>query len=168
MAGQFTGKVALVTGAGSGIGRASALAFSREGARVVVCDVKAEGAEETVHLITAGGGESRFQRADVPQAADVAALIGRTLQDWGRLDYAHNNAGVWGGTAQSGELADYPEELFDQVIAVNLKGVWLGIKYEIPPMIAQGGCAIVNTASVMGLVASRAAAYTASKHGVIG
>jgi NAD(P)-dependent dehydrogenase (short-subunit alcohol dehydrogenase family) len=165
----LTGKVALVTGAGSGIGRASALAFADLGARVVVSDVAIDGGEETVALIRESGGSATFIRADVSQAGEVAALIAGTVERYGRLDCAHNNAGIGGGTlGTSQSFSDYPEEAFDRVIAINLKGVWLCLREEIRQMLAQGGGAIVNTASIAGLVGGFGAAYTASKHGVIG
>jgi NAD(P)-dependent dehydrogenase (short-subunit alcohol dehydrogenase family) len=165
----LTGKVALVTGAGSGIGRASALAFADLGARVVVSDVTIDGGEETVALIRESGGSATFIRADVSQAGEVAALIAGTVERYGRLDCAHNNAGIGGGTlGTSQSFSDYPEEAFDRVIAINLKGVWLCLREEIRQMLAQGGGAIVNTASIAGLVGGFGAAYTASKHGVIG
>jgi len=166
MAGLVTGKVALVTGASSGIGRASALAFAREGARVVVADVSVEGGEETVRLIQQNGGEAVFVKTDVSQAGEVEALIARAVATYGRLDCAYNNAGIEGSAATT---IDYAEEPWDRVIAINLKGVWLCMKYEIPQMLKQGGGAIVNTSSAAGLVGTRGgAAYVASKHGVIG
>ncbi len=166
MSRPFDGKVALVTGAASGIGRASALAFAREGARVVVADVAVDGGEETVRLIADAGGEATFVKADVSKANEVEALVQKAVQTFGRLDYAHNNAGMLGAWAQT---ADCTEEEFDRVIAVNLKGVWLCMRYEIPQMLAWGGGAIVNTSSSSGLVATRGLpAYTASKHGVAG
>ena len=166
MAGWVTGKVALVTGGGSGIGRASALAFAREGAKVVVADVAVEGGEETVRLIEQRGGEALFVKTEVSQAAAVEALITRAVQTYGRLDCAHNNAGIEGSAATTTE---YAEEMWERVIAINLKGVWLCMKYEIPQMLKQGGGAIVNTASAAGLVGyPRGAAYVASKHGVVG
>lgn len=163
---DFMGKVALVTGGGSGIGRASSLAFAALRARVVVADVAPEGGEETVRMIRAAGGEATFIRADVSHSADVTALVDGTVERYGRLDCAHNNAGIAGASALS--FSDYPDELFDQVLAVNLKGVWLCLKAEIRQMLAQGGGAIVNTASIAGLIGGFGAAYTASKHGVIG
>jgi NAD(P)-dependent dehydrogenase (short-subunit alcohol dehydrogenase family) len=166
MAGQFVGKVALVTGAGSGIGRASASVFAREGAKVVVADVVVEGGEETVSLIKRAGGEAMFVRADVSKAAEVEALVNTTVAAYGRLDCAHNNAGIAGKALT---IADDTEENWDRIIAINLKGVWLCMKYEIPQMLKQGGGAIVNTSSAAGLVGTRGgAAYVASKHGVIG
>lgn len=158
------GKVALVTGAGSGIGRASARAFAAAGAHVVVSDVSARGGEETVQSIRAAGGEATFVRADVTRASEVAALVSDTVAQHGRLDYAHNNAGI----VAFGNAVDCTEEDWDRVLAVNLKGVWLCLKHEIPPMLAQGGGAIVNTASIAGLTGMPGAvAYGASKHGVI-
>jgi NAD(P)-dependent dehydrogenase (short-subunit alcohol dehydrogenase family) len=166
MAGLVTGKVALVTGSSSGIGRASALAFAREGAQVVVSDVSVAGGEETVRLIQQAAGEAVFVKADVSQPAEVEALIAKTVETYGRLDCAHNNAGIAGRTAR---VADDTEENWDQILAINLKGVWLCMKYEIPAMLQHGGGAIVNTASDAGLIGlRRAGAYVASKHGVVG
>jgi NAD(P)-dependent dehydrogenase (short-subunit alcohol dehydrogenase family) len=166
MPGYVEGKVALVTGGGSGIGRATALAFAREGATVVVADVAVAGGEETVQLIYQAGAQATFCKADVSQASEVEALINKTVSTYGRLDCAHNNAGIEGVAART---ADYPEEDWDRVIATNLKGVWLCMKYEILHMQPQGGGAIVNTASIAGLVgAQRMPAYVASKHGVAG
>ncbi|HEV8711622.1 MAG TPA: SDR family oxidoreductase [Candidatus Binatia bacterium] len=166
MASLVAGKVALVTGGGSGIGRASALTFAREGAKVVVADVAVEGGEETVRLIQQRGGEAIFVKADVSRAAEVAALVARAVQTYGRLDCAHNNAGIEGAAAT---IVDYAEDAWERVIAINLKGVWLCMKYEIPYMLKQGGGAVVNTASTAGLVGYRGgSAYVASKHGVVG
>ena len=166
MAGLVAGKVALVTGGGSGIGRASSQAFAREGAKVVVSDVVAEAGQETVQLIKDAGGEASFVAADVSQAAEVAALIKKCVDLYGRLDCAHNNAGIEGPGAST---VEYSEEGWDRVIAINLTGVWLCMKYEIPAMLNTGGGAIVNTSSVAGLLGFRGgSAYVASKHGVVG
>lgn len=165
MSKTLEGKVALVTGAGSGIGRASALAFAREGAQVVVSDIVVEGAEETVRQIESGGGAALCVRADVSRAEEVESLVGRAVETFGRLDCAHNNAGVGGGWNR---VTDYPEEEWDRVVSINLKGVWLCMKYELAH-IQQTRGSIVNTASVAGLIGSEfLCAYVASKHGVVG
>jgi len=162
---QFEGKVAVVTGSASGIGRASALAFASNGAKTVVADVSIEGGEETVRMIKATGGDAFFVRADVSKAAAVEMLIHKVVETYGRLDYAHNNAGIVGTVAPT---ADSTEEDWDRTIAVNLKGVWLCMKYEIPQMLKHGAGTIVNTASVAGLVGTMGApAYCASKGGVV-
>jgi NAD(P)-dependent dehydrogenase (short-subunit alcohol dehydrogenase family) len=162
---QFEGKVALVTGGASGIGGASALAFAREGAKTVVADVLVEGGEETVRIIKEARGDAFFVRTDVSKAAEVEALIQKIVETYGRLDYAHNNAGIAGADAPT---ADCTEENWDHTIAVNLKGVWLCMRYEIPQMLEQGGGAIVNTASTAGLVGLEGSpAYCASKGGVV-
>jgi NAD(P)-dependent dehydrogenase (short-subunit alcohol dehydrogenase family) len=167
MAGRVEGKVALVTGGASGIGRATALTFAREGAILVIADRNEDGGQQTVHMITENGGEATFVQVDVTSASAVEALISKTVETYGRLDCAHNNAGIASGVPAL--TADYPEERWHQVIAVNLTGVWLCMKYEIVQMLHQGGGAIVNTASIAGLVGGAGgAAYTASKHGVIG
>ena len=166
MAGELGGKIALVTGAGSGIGRESALAFGASGAQVMVSDVVVEGGEETVAQIKAAGGEATFVRADVSQRADVEALVRQTVETYGRLDCAHNNAGIEGDLAPT---CDCTEANWDRTIAINLKGVWLCMKYEIPQMVEQGGGVIVNTSSVAGLVGFlNLPAYVATKHGVAG
>jgi NAD(P)-dependent dehydrogenase (short-subunit alcohol dehydrogenase family) len=132
----------------------------------MVADVTVEGGHDTVRLIQEAGGEATFMRTDVTQATEVDALIARTLALYKRLDCAHNNAGIEGAT---GSTADCTEDNWDRVLSVNLKGVWLCMKYEIPPMLQQSGGAIVNTASVAGLVGARGIpAYVASKHGVVG
>lgn len=167
MPGRLAGKVALVTGGGSGIGRASALACAREGATVVVTDVDAKGGEETLCQLKATQAEACFVKADISRAVEVEAMVQAVIAAYGRLDCALNNAGISG--AGFVPTTDYPEEMWDRVIAINLKGVWLCMKYEIPQMLTHGGGAIVNTASVAGLVGSRfGCAYHASKHGVVG
>ena len=166
MAGTVDGQVALVTGGSGGIGRATALEFARQGAKVVVSDVLREAGQETARLIGAAGGQATFIETDVTRAAEVQALVGQTVETYGRLDCAFNNAGIEGGMAKTG---DYEEERWEQVIRINLKGVWLCMKYEIQHMLGHGGGAIVNTASVAGLVGFRyGPAYVASKHGVNG
>ena len=166
MAGLVAGKVALVTGGGSGIGRQACLVFCREGAQVVVSDVTVEGGEETLSLIKQAGGEAAFIKADVAQAAEVEALVAKTVEAYGRLDCAYNNAGIAGRTAR---VADDTEENWERILSSNLKGVWLCLKYEIAHMLKQGGGAIVNTASGAGLIGvRRTGAYVASKHGVVG
>ncbi len=166
MAGLVAGKVALVTGGGSGIGRQACLVFSREGAKVVVSDVTVEGGEETLRLMKQTGGEAAFIKADVAQAAEVEALVAKTVETYGQLDCAYNNAGIAGRTAR---VADDTEENWDRILSINLKGVWLCLKYEIAHMLKQGGGAIVNTASGAGLIGvRRIGAYVASKHGVVG
>jgi NAD(P)-dependent dehydrogenase (short-subunit alcohol dehydrogenase family) len=166
MAGLVVGKVALVTGASSGIGRATALAFAREGAKVVVADVTVEGGEETVAQVKKAGGEAIFVKTDVSKAVEVEALVAKAVATYGRLDCAHNNAGI-AGNAKT--IVDDTEDNWDRILAINLKGVWLCMKYEIAHMLKQGGGAIVNTASGAGLIGvRRGGAYVASKHGVVG
>ncbi len=163
---RFEGKVALVTGAGSGIGRATALAFAGENAKVVIADIAVDGGEETVRLIREAGGEAIFVKTDVSQENEVKSLIDTTIDTYGRLDCAHNNAGINGDLDS---VATCTEENWDRVMGINLKGVWLCLKYEIRRMKKLGGGAIVNTSSTSGLVGSIGApAYTASKHGVAG
>jgi NAD(P)-dependent dehydrogenase (short-subunit alcohol dehydrogenase family) len=158
-------KVALVTGAASGIGRATALAFAREGAKVIVADVQEAGGAETVDLIRQQGGEAAFVRCDVSQAAQAEALVAACVEKYGRLDSAHNNAGILGRSASTVECT---EANWDSVMAVNLKGVWLCLKYEIAQMLTQGSGAIVNTSSTAGLRGFRnSPAYCASKAGVV-
>ena len=167
MAGTLEGKIALVTGGGSGIGQATSLTFAREGAKVVVADVNADGGEETVTQIKVAGGDAFFVHADVSRASDVEAMVKTAVQTFGRLDCAFNNAGIEGMLAP---IHEYSEDVWDRVISINLKGVWLCLKYEIAQMLEQGGGAIVNTASTAGLVGSGSglSAYVAAKHGVVG
>ena len=163
---SFAGKVALVTGGGSGIGRASAIEFARRGARVAVADMNHAAAAATVELITDFGGSALPLAADVSRAGDVQALHAQVIAHWGAIDFAHNNAGVEGAVAH---VQDVTEDDWDRTLAVNLKGVWLCLRAQVRAMLAGGGGAIVNTASVAGLVGQPgAAAYCASKHGVIG
>jgi NAD(P)-dependent dehydrogenase (short-subunit alcohol dehydrogenase family) len=164
---RFGGKVALVTGGASGIGRASALLFAQQGASVVVSDVAVEGGEETVSHIEEFGGKATFVEADVSDAAKVKTLIERTVEAYSRLDYAFNNAGIEGPMATN--TADYSDDDWDRVIGINLKGAWLCMKHEIPQMLEQGGGSIVNNSSVAGLVGFEdISAYVASKHGLVG
>jgi NAD(P)-dependent dehydrogenase (short-subunit alcohol dehydrogenase family) len=159
-------KVALVTGASSGIGRATALAFAEEGARVMVADVSTDGGEEAVRVIRSRGGEASFVKTDVSRAHDVEAMVAKTLKTYGRLDCAFNNAGIEGTMAS---VVDCTEANWDRIIATNLKGVWLCMKYELPKMVERKRGAIVNTSSIAGLVGFQGlCAYDASKHGIVG
>jgi NAD(P)-dependent dehydrogenase (short-subunit alcohol dehydrogenase family) len=163
---DFTGKVALITGAGNGIGRATALAFAKAGAKVVVVDRDVDGGEATAGIIRQQGGEAAFVAADVTKSADVAGYVKAALDAFGKIDCFFNNAGIEGVVAHT---ADYDEAMFDQVIGINVKGVFLGLRHVLPVMIAQKSGAVVNTASVAGLVATPGMpAYVASKHAVIG
>ena len=163
---SLEGKVAIVTGAAMGIGRAAALIFAREGASVVVADIDEDQGAQTVELVQASGAQAGFVRTDVSVAADVAAMVQYAVDTYGGVDCAHNNAGI---AAPMAPLADYPDDGWDRTIAVMLTGVYLCMKAEIPRMLERGGGAIVNTASGVGLVGYPGqAAYTASKHGVIG
>ena len=165
MAPQFEGRVAVVTGGNSGIGRATAIRFAQEGAKVVVAARRIQQGEETVEEIRGAGGEAIFVRTDVSKAAEVESMVSRTVEAYGRLDYAFNNA----GTGTGGPMHEATEEDWDRVIDVNLKGVWLCMKYEIAQMLAQSGGAIVNVSSVAGLVGEgNAPIYAASKFGVVG
>jgi len=167
MPGTLTSKVALVTGAASGIGRATALTFAREGAKLVIADMNEEGGQQTVHMITENGGDAIFVRVDVSNATEVEAMISKAVETYGRLDCAHNNAGVTQRAYPP--TSEFPEDDWHRVLAINLTGVWLCMKYEIPQMLKQGAGAIVNTASVAGLVGlAGRSAYVASKHGVVG
>lgn len=159
-------KVALVTGASSGIGRAIALVWAREGAKVVVSDVNAQAGEETAALVRAAGGDATFFAADVGKPGDCEALVQRTVAHYGRLDAACNNAGIGGPQAPT---ADYPLDGWAQVLNINLSGVFYGMKYQIAAMLKNGGGSIVNMASILGSVGfANAPAYTAAKHGVVG
>lgn len=166
MSQRFSGKVVLVTGAASGIGRACAKLFAADGAKVAVVDVDAAGGTETVRLVRESGGEAEFFAADVAAEAQVEAMVAGVVARFGQLDCAVNNAGIAG---VNGGVADHTEADWDRILGVNLKGVWLCLKHELPHLRARGGGAIVNVASVAGLIGSAgSAAYTASKHGVVG
>ncbi len=159
-------KVALVTGASSGIGRAIALILAKEGAKVVVSDVKLDAGRETVKLVQAQGGDAIFEPADVGNPEHARALVDMALAHFGRLDIACNNAGISGPTLPT---ADYPLDAWAQVININLSGVFYGMKYQIPAMLKNGGGAIVNIGSILSQVGfANAPAYTAAKHGVLG
>lgn len=165
MPGTLEGKVALVTGGSSGIGRAAALAFARAGAKVVIGNRRLAEGEETVRLVWDAGGEATLVKTDVTRAAEVEALVSKTVDAYGRLDCAFNNSGTTGVMARTAECT---EENWDHVLTLNLKGVWLCMKYELLQMLKQGGGAIVNNASVAGMVGLRGGpAYSASKGGVI-
>lgn len=171
MTGLLSGKSALVTGGGNGIGRAAALAMAREGARVAVADYEADAAAATVAQINASGGQALSLSGDVTDSSRVKAMIDAAVAAFGRLDCAFNNAGIAPHQVDAAGMytTDWSEESFDRMIAVNLKSVWLCLKYEIPVMKAQGGGAIVNTASIAGLIGLKnATAYVAAKHGVVG
>src|SRR5215208_6450791 len=164
--GSYAGKVAFVTGAGSGIGRATALAFAREGASVVVADASEQGNRDTAHMIEELGGRVLALRCDVTRAGDVRSVLDRTIETFGRLDVAFNNAGAEQEEAATAELA---EQVWDRVVDIDLRGVFLCMKHEIPLMLEQGGGAIVNTSSGAGVKGfPKGAAYVAAKHGVIG
>jgi NAD(P)-dependent dehydrogenase (short-subunit alcohol dehydrogenase family) len=165
MAAEFEGKVAVVTGASSGIGRATAEAFAREGASTVLADLDRDAGREVVEGIDAAGGEACFVKADVSKRGEVEAMVAQALERYGRLDCAFNNAGIEGDMASTVECT---EDNWDRTLDINLKGVWLCMKYELPPMLQQGGGAIVNCSSVAGLVGFRnLPAYCASKAGVV-
>lgn len=163
---QFRDKVVLITGASGGIGAGTAVAFAREGAQVMLADINADQGQQRVAEIEAAGGRAAFMKVDVSSAREMQALVEETIARFGRLDILHNNAGISGGTAFT---ADISEDDWDRVIGINLKGVWLGLKYAIPPMLTQGGGVIVNTASALALtVLPGSAHYNATKHAVAG
>jgi NAD(P)-dependent dehydrogenase (short-subunit alcohol dehydrogenase family) len=163
---NFENKVVLITGAGNGIGRASALAFAEHGASVVVADINQSDGEETVAKIMQAGGIARFILCDVTKEKDVQTLVNSTLEAYGKLDIAFNNAGI---EIEQSKLAEGDELVYDQIMDVNVKGVWRCMKYQIPAMLKQTTSAIVNTASVAGLgAAPKMSVYSASKHAVIG
>jgi NAD(P)-dependent dehydrogenase (short-subunit alcohol dehydrogenase family) len=163
---EFEGKVALVTGGGSGIGRATALAFARQGAQVVIGNRNVQRGEETIAMIRKAGGTATFKRTDVLVAVEIEALVDHAVKTYGGLDLAFNNAGVEGTVAP---IVQQTESDYDAVMDVNVKGVWLSMKYEIPRMLERGGGAIVNCSSVAGLIGfPNMAPYFASKHAVIG
>jgi NAD(P)-dependent dehydrogenase (short-subunit alcohol dehydrogenase family) len=164
--GILKGKVGLVTGAGSGIGRATALAMAREGAKVVVSDVDDNGGAETVKLVSDAGGDAFFVHADVSDPKQVEALVKAAVAKYGALHLGVNNAGIAG---ESAAVGDYTVEGWRKVMSINLDGVFYSMRYEIPAMLASGGGAIVNISSILGLVGfPQASAYTAAKHGVVG
>jgi 3alpha(or 20beta)-hydroxysteroid dehydrogenase len=166
MAARFDGKVVVITGAAGGIGRAACLRFASEGARVVAVDLPGAALDDAVSSVKSAGGEAIAAPADVSRAAQVEGYVQAAVAAYGRIDAFFNNAGIEGWVGPSTE---YPEDVFDQVLAVNVKGVWLGMKYVVPVMRQDGGGAIVNTASVAGLGGTpNIIAYGASKHAVIG
>src|SRR5271169_7090352 len=171
MPGILDGKSTLITGGGGGIGRATALVFAREGARVAVADLDANAAQDTVAMVNAIGGQAMSLSGEVTDNAAVQSMIGSVVAAYGRLDCAFNNAGIagWHVEAAGKKTAEWSEEAFGRMIAVNLKGVWLCMRHELPQMQVQGGGNIVNTGSIAGLVGlPTSSAYVAAKHGVLG
>ncbi|MCB8980405.1 MAG: SDR family oxidoreductase [Ardenticatenaceae bacterium] len=163
---QLDGKIALITGGSSGIGRETAVLFAQHGAKLAIADLNPDGGQETVQMIREAGGTAVFIQTDVSQAAQVENLINEVVREYGRLDIAFNNAGIDGIPVRT---ADGSEDEYDRIMAVNAKGVWLCLKYEIQQMLLQGGGTIINTASVAGLIGAHSmSAYAASKHAVVG
>lgn len=163
---ELKGKTAIITGAGSGIGKAIALLYAQEGARIAVSDLNEEGGNETVKLINSGGGEAIFVKADTSKPGDSEHLVKETVRKFGALHIAVNNAGI-GGPIQP--VAEYPIDGWDKVIAINLSGVFYGMRYQLPAMLAAGTGSIVNIASILGKVGTKGSAtYVAAKHGVVG
>ena len=163
---NFENKVALVTGGGSGIGQATVLAYAERGAKVVVADVDEDGSHETVKMVEDKGAEAIFVKTDVAKPEQAEALVAKTLDVYGRLDYVCNNAGIGG---EQNPTADYSIESWQTVININLSGVFYGMKYQIPAMLKTGGGSIINMASILGQVAfATSPAYVAAKHGVVG
>jgi NAD(P)-dependent dehydrogenase (short-subunit alcohol dehydrogenase family) len=161
-----TDSVALITGGSSGIGRAAAVAFAKERVKVAIADVSMDRCEETADEIRNNGGEATCIKCDVSKSDEVAAMVHETVRTFGRLDYAFNNAGIEGVQAP---VTEYPEKTWEVVIGVNLTGIWLCMKHEIIQMLDQGGGAIVNMSSVLGVTGTEnASAYVAAKHGVVG
>ena len=160
------GKAAIVTGAGSGIGRAVALIYAKEGAMVAVSDINENGGEETVEQIKSNGGKAIFIKTDVSKPSDNQSLVAGTMKEYGGLHIVCNNAGIGGPLAPTG---DYPIEGWDRVLSVNLSGIFYGMRYQIPAMLSSGGGSIVNMTSILGYVGTRLSpAYVAAKHGIIG
>jgi NAD(P)-dependent dehydrogenase (short-subunit alcohol dehydrogenase family) len=159
-------KVAIITGGSSGIGRATAVALAKQGVKIAIAARRAKEGEETVHLVKEAGSDGVFVKTDVANEDDVRSLVEKTAKTYGRLDYAFNNAGI---EEMMTPLADQTSEIFDQIMNVNVKGVWLSMKYEIPEMIRNGGGAIVNTSSGAGVIGiPQMPIYVASKHAVLG
>jgi NAD(P)-dependent dehydrogenase (short-subunit alcohol dehydrogenase family) len=171
MAGSLEGKSALITGGGGGIGRATALIFAREGARIAVADANEDAARQTVALVNGAGGQAMSLSGDVTDSAQVQAMIKTVVSAYGRLDCAFNNAGIAGYQvdASGKRTHEWADASFDRMVDVNLKGVWLCMKHEIIQMLSQGGGTIVNTGSIAGLIGlPTSSAYVAAKHGVLG
>lgn len=171
MAGMLAGKSALITGGGGGIGRATALIFAREGARLAISDANEAAAQETVSLVNQAGGQAVAMSGDVTDSATVQKMVDAVVSAYGRIDCAFNNAGIAGYQvgAAGKKTHEWSDDAFDRMIAVNLRGVWLCMKHELPRMQAQGGGVIVNTGSIAGLIGlPTSSAYVAAKHGVLG